>query len=247
MKWRVIGIEEHDAFTNMAIDEALLSRISEKESHPTIRFYTWNPGAVSIGRFQSMRDEVNVDLCIKQGIDCIRRITGGGAVYHAQGGEVTYSVIAPEKMFSKGIRESYKEICSLVISGLKNLGIDSKFAPINDIIVNSKKISGSAQTRRQGTLLQHGTVLYDLNVSEMFSILNVSKEKISDKQIKSVEERVTCVKSQKNVSIMELYDALLMGFTSDIDFTMGKLTKQELDDAEELADSYRSREWNMFR
>lgn len=247
MKWRVIGLEEHDAFTNMSIDEALLSGVSRGESQPTIRFYTWKPGAVSIGRFQSMIDEVNMDRCRDLGIDCVRRITGGGAVYHANGGEVTYSVVAPESAFSKGIRESYRDICSFVVEGLGSLGIKSEFVPINDIVVNGKKISGSAQTRGQGSILQHGTVLYSLNIREMFSLLNVSQEKISDKAIKSVEDRVTCVRDQKDVSIQQLYEALMKGFTEGMDFEIGTLTRQELGDAKELSGSYMSREWNMLR
>ncbi|MCL5427695.1 MAG: lipoate--protein ligase family protein [Candidatus Marsarchaeota archaeon] len=247
MRWRVIGLEEHDAFTNMAIDEALLARIANRESHPTIRFYTWKPGAVSIGRFQSMNDEVNAGRCRELGVDYVRRITGGGAVYHAYNGEVTYSLIAPEGLFSRGIRESYREICSFVVKGLGNLGISAEFAPINDILVDGKKISGSAQTRRQGALLQHGTILYSLNVREMFSLLNVSRDKISDKQIKSVEDRVTCVKDHEEATIKQLYEALLKGFADGLDYSMGKLTHQELDDAMELSGSYRSDEWNMMR
>ncbi len=231
----------------MAIDETLLARIAGMESPPTIRFYTWKPGAVSIGRFQSMNDEVNLDKCKELGVDYVRRITGGGAVYHAEGGEVTYSLIAPERLFSKGIRESYMEICSFAIKGLEKLGLHTEFAPINDIVVDGKKISGSAQTRRQGVLLQHGTVLYNLNVREMFSLLNVSSKKISDKDIKRVEDRVTCIKDRKNVSMVQLYKALLKGFTDGLDYEVGRLTAQEVDDAQELSESYRSREWNMLR
>ena len=247
MRWRVVGLEEHDAFTNMAIDEVLLTKVGNKSSPPTIRFYTWSPGAVSIGRFQSMSDEVNLDRCREMGVDCIRRITGGGAVYHAVRGEVTYSLVGPESAFNKGIRESYKEICAFVIKGLGHIGIKAEFAPINDILVDGKKISGNAQTRRQGALLQHGTVLYSLDISTMFSLLNVSKEKVSDKEMKSVEDRVTCVSNHVGVSIGGLYTALMRGFTDGLDFEVGSLTYQELDDTEELAEAYRSREWNFSR
>ncbi|MCL5008555.1 MAG: lipoate--protein ligase family protein [Candidatus Marsarchaeota archaeon] len=247
MKWRVISLEEHDAFSNMAIDETIMARIANKETHPTIRFYTWEPGAVSIGRFQSMADEVNLERCRSLGIDYVRRITGGGAVYHSHGGEITYSLIAPEKLFSKGIRESYVEICSYVIKGLEVLGIHADFAPINDILVNGRKISGSAQTRRQGVLLQHGTILYKLDIHEMFSLLNVSSEKISDKAIKSAEDRVTCVSDIADVSLEGLYKALLSGFTSGIDYEISSLSKQEIDDASDLSASYKSAQWNMLR
>src|SRR5208337_106311 len=93
----------------------------------------------------------------------------------------------------KGIRESYKFICEWIVSGLGTIGINADFVPINDIAVDGRKISGNAQTRKEGVLLQHGTVLYDVDVRKMFSVLNVSAEKISDKMIKSAEERVTSV------------------------------------------------------
>ena len=248
MKWRVLGLEAYDAYMNMGIDEALLERIREGEAPPTMRFYRWNPSAVSIGTFQSMEKEVNLQKCKELGFDYVRRITGGGSVFHDFNGEVTYSVIAPLGSFPNGIRESYKFICDWVIAGLKLLGIESSFVPINDIIVDGKKISGNAQTRKQGVLLQHGTVLYDTNPKAMFSVLNVSKEKLSDKMIKSAEERVTSVRRYADVSIGELSDALIAGFTKGKDFEFDHLSDVELERANELSESvYKTDEWNLSR
>ncbi len=248
MEWRVIELESHDAYLNMGIDEALLEGVRDGTSPPTIRFYTWKPSAVSIGRFQSMNDEVNTERCKSLGIGCVRRITGGGAVYHDQKGEITYSVIAPEKMFPKGIRESYREICGWVINGLATIGIDAEFAPINDILVKGKKISGNAQTRRNGVLLQHGTILYDLDIRTMFGVLNISREKISDKMIKSVEERVTRVLDYSNVTQEGLYSALLSGFVRGKDYKTGRLTETEEKRANELSELvYKSKDWNFSR
>ena len=143
----------------MAVDEAIAAGIAAGTSPPTIRFYTWKPCAVTIGYFQCLRDEVDREACSSKGIDVVRRRTGGGAVYHDEHGEITYSVIAPESYFSKDIRASYREICGGIIGGLGRLGIAAEFRPINDVVVNGRKISGSAQTRRQGILTQHGTVL----------------------------------------------------------------------------------------
>ncbi len=248
MEWRVIGLEAHDAKTNMGIDEAVLEAVRDGHSLPTIRFYTWKPSAVSIGRFQSMHDEVNVDKCEELGIDRIRRITGGGAVYHDEHGEVTYSIIGKEGLFSNGIRESYAEVCGWIIAGLATIGISAAFSPINDITVNGKKISGNAQTRRDGVLLQHGTILYDLDVKRMFSVLNVSKEKISDKMIKNVEERVTRVLDYVDVTQDGLYEALMRGFVKGKNFSFGKLEGREEKRASELAARvYGSDEWNFSR
>ena len=245
--WRVMQLEEHDAYTNMAIDESILEHIRDGKSDPTIRFYRWKPSAVSIGRFQSMADEINMDKCRSDGIDFVRRITGGGAVYHDYDGELTYSIIGLESLFPKSIWESYRMICGRIINGLKRLKIDAQFAPINDIVINGKKISGNAQTRREGVLLQHGTILYKTDVSKMFSYLNVSKEKISDKMIKSAEERVTSVYAEKGVSFQELYEAIMFGMTEFRDYKMGVLSPLEGKRAEELKKTYSSNDWNLSR
>jgi lipoate-protein ligase A len=248
MKWRVVGLEAHDAYFNMAIDETLLERIREKKSPPTIRFYRWSPSSVSIGRFQSMEEEVDVESCKELGVDYVRRITGGGAVYHDTNGEITYSIIGPESEFPQGIRESYKYVCQGVIDGLSGLGIKAEFAPINDILVNGKKISGNAQTRRRGVLLQHGTILYSLDVKRMFTLLRISKEKISDKLIRSVEERVTSVSSCGTFSMNQLYAALLEGFTKGRDYEFGMWSADELEKAEDLRIGlYGTRKWNFSR
>lgn len=248
MKWRIIPLHTTNAAISMAIDEAVSESVAAGKSEPTIRFWRWNPSAVSIGYFQGMNEEVDVDACRNAGVDVVRRRTGGGAVYHDHGGEVTYSVIGPQEMFPKGIRESYQLICGWAIEGLARLGIQAKFAPINDIVVGGKKISGSAQTRRNGILLQHGTVLYDLDLEKMFSLLKVSKEKVSDKMIKSARERVTRVLDYNIVSIEELYKALLHGFTSGKNFSFGTLTTEEIQRAHELADKkYITHEWNFMR
>ena len=247
VKWRVIPLHVTDAFTAMAIDEAVSESVANG-MQPTIRFWRWQPSAVSIGYFQSMHDEVNLDACKELGVDVVRRRTGGGAVYHDYHGEITYSVIAPEQMFPKGIHESYNVICGWVISALKQLGIEAQFIPINDIIVNGKKISGNAQTRRNGIMLQHGTILYDLDVRKMFSLLKVSQEKISDKMIKAVEDRVTRLIDFGNFSLDELYQALLKGFTDGKVWEFGKLTDDEAARTEELARArYRTEEWNFKR
>lgn len=236
-----------DARTAMAIDEAVSESVA-RGSDPTIRFWRWMPSAVSIGYFQGVEEEVDLDACEKLGVDVVRRRTGGGAVYHDYEGEVTYSVIGPVEAFPKSIHDSYREICGWVISGLREMGIESSFAPINDILVGQRKISGNAQTRRGGVLLQHGTILHSLDIEKMFSLLKISKEKISDKMIKSVKERVTSVVDQKSATVEDTYEALLKGFTEGKDFYTGELSEGELKRADDLVKSrYGTKEWNFMR
>jgi lipoate-protein ligase A len=249
MEWRILRLDTYDAFLNMAIDEAVSKAVAKGKALPTIRFYTWQPSAVSIGYFQGMNDEVDVEKCKKLGVDFIRRRTGGGAVYHDENGEITYSVIAPEKIMPQGITESYRLICSWIVNSLAEIGIESEFRPINDIIAGGKKISGNAQTRRNGVLLQHGTLLYDVDVERMFSVLKVGQEKIADKLIADVKERVTSVRQQaEDASKEELYDALVKGFGDGKDFGFGRLSEEEMIEASMLAETrYRKDEWNFMR
>lgn len=248
VQWRVIPLETHTAAMNMALDEAISEAVAAGKAPPTIRFYRWQPSAVSIGYFQGLQEEVAMDVCEKLGVDVVRRRTGGGAVYHDFAGEITYSVIAAEGMFPKGIIESYHVICGWVISSLKNIGLDAQFHPINDILVGGKKISGNAQTRRGGVLLQHGTVLYNVDVDKMFSLLKVGREKIADKLIADVKQRVTRVLDHTSLPFEEVYRAMLDGFTRDKQHEIGQLNADELIRAQELAAlRYGTVEWNGRR
>jgi lipoate---protein ligase len=245
--WRVIPPEARPAAENMAVDEAIAAGIAAGTSMPTIRFYTWSPGAVSIGYFQRLHDEVNTEACSAKCVDVVRRRTGGGAVYHDPRGEITYSVIAPESCFSKDIRASYQEICGGIIAGLASLGIAAEFRPINDIVVDGRKISGSAQTRRQGVLTQHGTVLYSLDRDMMFSVLKPSIKKLADKPITSFGAGVTCASEEGCASLDELYRALLCGFTDGKEWKPGELSDSEQAAIAGLTLKYLSREWNESR
>lgn len=245
MRWRIISYSENDAFTNMAIDEAVSESV-RAGGPPTIRFYGWKPSAVSIGYFQSLKKEVDSERCAAEGIDIVRRRTGGGAVYHDK--EITYSIIAKEELFPKDIIASYKLICGWIIDSLALLDIPSEFKPINDIIAGGKKISGNAQTRRGGILLQHGTILHSVDVDRMFSLLKVSDEKIKDKMIAAVKERVTSVSMHKDVDRDSLLKALVQGFTAGKQFSELPLSSEELARVKELVESrYSTAEWNFMR
>jgi lipoate---protein ligase len=248
-QWRLIDMRIENAPTQMAIDEAIaIARIPQGTPN-TIRLYRWNPSAVSIGYFQSIEKEVNLQACKEYGVDVIRRITGGGAVYHDYNGEVTYSLVTPENdpKMPRDILESYQLICGAIVNGLKHIGVESEFKPVNDITAGGKKISGNAQTRRHGVVLQHGTVLVDSDIQRMFQVLRVSDAKVSDKMIKAVEERVTNIRRYlgKPISFNEIRDALVKGFeeTFDIELEPGKLTGDEEKLVEELKEKYMSREW----
>jgi len=248
LRWRIIPLQTNDAFTNMALDEAIGESVAAG-SPPTIRFYRWRPSAVSIGYFQSLEEEVDLAECERMGVDWVRRRTGGGAVYHDFDGEITYSLLAPLDMYGPDIPASYGKICGYLVRSLGFLGLEAEFSPVNDVLVDGRKISGSAQTRRGGVLLQHGTLLYRVNPEVMFGLLRVGEEKIRDKFVRSVKARVTSVVDQLGkVEMAEVYGALLKGFTEGKAWEYGAITPVELNRARVVADErYRSREWNFSR
>jgi lipoate-protein ligase A len=230
-QWRLLQTGFSTAFSNMAIDRAILVANSQGKVPPTVRFYGWNPPAISIGYFQSVAEEIDVKACKKLGVDYVRRITGGGAVFHDK--EVTYSIVIPEAhpAIPKNILKSYGRICNALLHGLKQLGIQGTYAPINDILVDGKKISGNAQTRKVNTVLQHGTILLDVDVETMFSLLKVSNEKIKDKLISDIKQRVTSIEHivGKKIHFEEVEVALKFGFEEEFDVKLiqGILTKEE--------------------
>ncbi|MBM3282248.1 MAG: lipoate--protein ligase family protein [Candidatus Diapherotrites archaeon] len=233
---------------NMALDEACAHEVILGNVSPTIRFYRWKPSAVTIGYFQSLEQEVDVKECAKQGVDIVRRRTGGGAVYHDYAGEITYSVIAPEKMFANNIVESYQQVAEWIIAGLGKLNVKAEFVPINDLVVSGKKISGNAQTRRSGILQMHGTILCDVDVDKMFSLLRVPDEKMKGKTITMVKERVTSLKQHGADDYTKIYHALHEGFIENKKITEGKWTKEEKQNAQILAEEkYSAQKWVGMR
>jgi len=253
MEWRLLDLMVADCYTQMAIDEAIAYARGRKEAPPTIRLYRWKPSAVSIGYFQSLEDEVDLEACKRLSVDVIRRISGGGAVFHDYNGEITYSLIAEEgnRLIPADISESYRVICGSIIEAMRLLGLESEFKPINDIISGGRKVSGNAQTRRYGSVLQHGTILVDFDARTMFTVLKVSKEKISDKAIKQAEDRVTTIRRElgRPVSFEEVRDALISGFekTLGIRLVLGQLNKAEGDLVTKFRERYASQEWLRLR
>ena len=245
MELRVIFDTKNRAYWNMALDESLLMNL--QEIGPTLRVYGWEPHAVSIGYFQSMEEEVNVEVAREKGIDLVRRITGGGAVYHKW--EVTYSIILPP--FRGRILDSYRVINKGIVNALRKMGVNAKHHGINDVIVNNRKISGNAQTRKYGGLLQHGTVLMDVDVDEMFKVLRVPEEKLRDKTIENVKHRVTSLKHLGiEITFEELQKYLVDGFidTFNAHVNEEKIPDYVYDLAKKLeVEKYATYGWNFRR
>ncbi len=234
---RLLKTGHRDGAWNMGVDEALMKTCTE----PVLRLYGWNPPTVSIGYFQGLEEEVDLHACNRHGVDVVRRITGGGAVFHDA--ELTYSFVTRD--FRENIIDSYQDVCAGILSGLKTIGVDGQFVPLNDLVVGGKKFSGNAQTRKGGVLLQHGTILLNVDVDKMFELLKVPSEKMRDKIVQNVKERVTGI----GRTFDRTADALEAGFAGHFG---AALVPMELSDeqarlAEAFAERYRSDAWLRLR
>ena len=128
MAWRLLDFQNRNIFENMAIDESIFHETIKNRKHPTIRFYGSHPAAVSIGYFQDARTEVNIEKCHSAGVDVVRRITGGKAVFHFN--EITYCIVAgdQEKIFPSDISGTYRVISKCIARGLTYSGIKANLA-----------------------------------------------------------------------------------------------------------------------
>ena len=256
--WRLLELEVGDAFTNMAVDEATLTAKIAGEVPNTLRFYRWKPSAVSIGRFQDLFNEVHVENCRKQGVDIVRRITGGGAVYHDYDGEITYSVVVDGRDLGYAdmdIISAYKTVCKGLIEAVKILGATSEFNPLDskqcpNIAIRGKKISGSAQSYKRGVLLQHGTFLVDINHEKMFAFLKVPWAKTFANVLDVSKKKLTSAKQEleSRISMEEAYQALVRGFKRALKIRIveEELTSYERKLAERLrGDKFSTDNWNF--
>lgn len=179
LHWRFIDTGPCDGPTNMAIDEALLSCFDPAESSPVLRLYGWSPEALSLGRYQKADDSLDLDLCRCSGVPLVRRITGGGIIYHAE--ELTYSLVCAPRHLppADSIKESFRILTSFLLALYRNLGLDASYAVDRlprgtllgertpfcfagkesyDILINGRKIGGNAQRRLKNVIFQHGSI-----------------------------------------------------------------------------------------
>lgn len=248
--WRLI-IDEGSAYWNMAVDEAMLILKEQGLIPNTLRLYVFNPSAVTIGYFQRLYDVVDLDFIRSNKIEVTRRITGGGSVYHDVGGEITYSVVAYIDDISSNIMDSYKIICQGIVNAIKEFGLNAEFVPVNDVLVNGRKVSGSAQARRKKTLLQHGTLMYNTDLMTLSKALKAPKEKLLSHGVTSIFERVTTLSRElgRVVSRDEAVKALVRGFSKalNVEFTPSNYSGMEVELASELMKKYSSSEWIFQR
>jgi lipoate-protein ligase A len=229
----------------MALDEMLLNAIAAGTRPPTLRMWEWAAGAVVIGRFQSLRNEVDLEQAERHSIQVVRRITGGGAMFIEPGNTITYSIYAPGKLVAgMSAVDSYAFFDRWVLDALATFGIEAWYQPINDITSAAGKIGGAAQMRRNGAVLHHVTMSYDIDTTKMLQVLRIGREKLSDKGTVSAAKRVDPLRRQTGLPRAEILERMIETFRTQHGLTESALSDEEQKIADQLVETkFGTREW----
>ncbi len=245
MKWRILTQGKLSPAENMAIDDAIFELIQEGKSTPLIRFYDWDPPTLSLGYHQNAESEVDFEKLTETGYGFVRRPTGGRLVLHKN--EVTYAVIAPnDEHLAGNVLKSYGDISLALAEGLRLLDIDVEFEqkelssfsqrePVNpcfnssskyELAIQGKKIVGSAQVRKNGVLLQHGSIILDENQREIAYLMPGLSDKMRD--------RLATMMDNKTISINQVLQRKISFETATGKFVQGFIKAWKNDDFVEI-------------
>lgn len=271
-KWYFINSGPCSPSYNMALDEALLDWHSEGLIPPVIRFYEWNPATLSIGYFQSVDKEIDMEAVRKLGLGFVRRPTGGRGVLHEH--ELTYSVIVSESYpnMPETVTEAYRVISEGILLGFQELGLDAYFAVPDteekrkdlkkpksavcfdtpswyELVVEGRKVAGSAQTRQKGVILQHGAILLDLDEEKLLQTFKFASEELRERVKKSLPQKAVAINKiiQKPVTVENCKIAFKKGFEDALHIEMipYTLTEEQENYVKELEHKrYANDEWN---
>lgn len=234
----------HDPSINLALEEYALTSLDGGEDY--LVFYINDPSVI-VGRHQNTLEEIDREFVTTRGIHVVRRISGGGAVYHDRG-NLNFSFVTD---FRKDSFNNYRPFTEPVVRVLRNMGVPAVLTGRNDIAAFGKKISGNAQYRTGGRMFSHGTLLFDTDLDDVAAALRVRPDKIVSKGIKSVRSRVANIAEfiDASINIEEFKQALMEGIFGRRD----RIGRYELSDRdwkgiERLAgEKYRTWEWNYGR
>lgn len=260
--WRLIVTPPLSGAENMAIDEALLRSFDPAVSLPLVRLYGWNPPALSLGRFQKAAEVLDLERCRSDGVAIVRRVTGGGVIYHAD--ELTYSLVcAPGHIpATSSIKDSFRVLTGFLLAFYRALGLDAAYAvdaasdgtrfgertafcfagrESFDILAGGRKIGGNAQRRLKGVIFQHGSIpLHNRAVTG----LTYMREQAPEHAEGTASLSDCGVSGDRDGLLRELANAFSSYF--DVELKMDTMSERERADMEKLlASRYASDLWNL--
>ena len=271
--WHYINSGKCSASYNMALDEALLEWHSKGEIGPVLRFYEWAPATLSIGYFQNVSKEIDMTQVEKHGLGFVRRPTGGRGVLHEH--ELTYSVIVTEDYpnMPETVTEAYRVISGGLLEGFRNLGLDAYFSipeteeqrqglkkPQSavcfdtpswyELVVEGKKVAGSAQTRQKGVILQHGAILLSLDEEKLVSLFKFKSEEQRERMRVGLSDKAVAIDrlTGRKVSVSEGAEAFSKGFEKALNIKLEpyELSKAQLQYVKEIEEQkYGNDDWTF--
>lgn len=268
--WYFLDTGKQNPAYNMAVDECLLRWHSTGKIPPILRFYEWLPAGLTIGYFQKTKNRINLEAVKDYGFQLVRRLTGGRAVLHDK--ELTYSIIVSEQHphMPKSVKEAYLVLSKGLLEGYRNLGIAADFAVPTEklaptqsavcfeepswyeLVIDNKKAAGSAQTRKQGVILQHGSIPLSVDKDILYDLFIFRNEKVKQRARSAFDSKAISIHEAagREVSLEETKKALKAGFQTALDIELQSFsfsTEQEQEIHELMHSKYLTDEWNYSR
>lgn len=232
-----------DPQINLAIEEYVLKNFGAEDTY--LLFYINQPSII-VGKNQNTIEEINTKYVEEQGIKVVRRLSGGGAVYHDEG-NLNFSFITKDDGDSF---HNFAKFTQPVVEALQQLGVPAELKGRNDLLADGRKISGNAQFTTRGRMFSHGTLMYDSEIEHVVSALNVNAEKIKSKGIKSIRSRVANISEFLDQKIsMDAFKEHILKYIFDVEDVTNvpqyKLTEQDWENIHQLSkERYQQWDWN---
>ncbi len=248
MKWRFVDSDLSSPAFTVAADEAMAIARSKNLVPNTLHFYRRDRPTVSLGYFQKVSESVDMEFCKKNDVSIVRRETGGSAIYTDQF-HLIYGLAIGEGCVPSGRDGAMEKICGAIVLALGELGIESAFKPVNDVLISGRKVSGSAQMRRWGIVLQHGTIILRKNTDMLLGTIKMDEGKVRERGLEprnyvtSIEEALG-----HEPEVDAVKKAILYGFgkTFDVEFEKTEFSEYEQLKIEELIGTkYGTDAWNL--
>lgn len=262
VSWRVLKTPPAPGPWNMAVDEAIAEACAAGLVPPTLRVYGWSPPALSLGYFQALAD-VDEAACRSAGVDIVRRLTGGRAILHDK--ELTYSVVLPERWLPGSVTAAYRTLAGALVRGLRLLGPGISLEPERrgreaaasaacfdrpasyEVTAQGRKLAGSAQTRRHGCILQHGSIPLTFDPAAIFRLLRLTAAEQARQAAHLARQAISLTEALgREPAWAEAATAVIAGWGQEFGLTMqeGTLTDAEQQRAAELVRTkYGDRAW----